>query len=70
MTQKMLSALVTIGIAVAFVAVAMAGFSIGLRAGQSSKTHEYRLMLGQQETEILFETLDEIASMRVKDGSK
>lgn len=52
-------------LAIIFVTIWVSGISIGINIGRNMNTHEYRLMLDNEETEILFETLDEIASMRV-----
>lgn len=56
---------VSVALAICFVAVGISGFSIGLNMGQEMTNHKYKLVLNDEDTDILFETLDEIVSMQV-----
>lgn len=55
----------SVALAISFVTVGIAGFSIGLNMGQEMTNHKYKLVLNDEDTDLLFETLDEIVSRGV-----
>lgn len=52
-------------LAIIFVAVGVAGFAFGVNVGGEIRSNKYDLILNAEDTEILFQTLDELVSRQV-----
>lgn len=63
--SEIISCIIPIVLILAYIALGIACFTLGMKMGQDMNTHEYRLFLEEEDVEIILETLDEVVSRQI-----